>query len=71
MTNNKASGGDIPINILKQCDNKITCHDITKDAFPDCIKYANVTSVFEKEWPTNKENYRPVTMLPLFNKYCW
>ena len=49
MTNNKASGGDIPINILKQCDNKITCHDITKDAFPDCIKYANVTSVFEKE----------------------
>ena len=75
MPNNKASGGEIPLNILKQsgitykmltdCINDAI---ITEDIFPDNLKFADVTPVHKKDETTNKENYRPVSVLPLISK---
>ena len=74
IPSNKASGGDIPIKILKQsgftyqiltdCINDA----INKGIFPDSLKIANITPVHKKNEPTDKENYRPVSVLPLFSK---
>ena len=62
IPSNKASGGDIPIQILKQsgftyqiltdCINDA----INKGVFPDSLKIANITPVHKKDEPTDKEN---------------
>ena len=36
--------------------------------FPDSLKIANITPAHKKDEPTNKENYRPVNVLPLLSK---
>ena len=36
--------------------------------FPDCLKLANVTPVFQKSARTSKNNYRPVSILPILSK---
>ena len=74
IPSNKASGGDIPIQILKQsgftyqiltdCINDA----INKGVFPESWKIANITPAHKKDEPTNKENYRPVSVLPLLSK---
>ena len=59
---NKSVGGDIPTNILKECN--FTCSVLAdcinksfeNGAFSDCLKEANVTPVFEKDDPLDKEN---------------
>ena len=75
MPNNKASGGEIPLNILKQ--SRFTYKmlaDCIKDAivgediFPDSLKIGDITPVHKKGETTNKENYRPISVLPLISK---
>ena len=34
----------------------------------DCLKQANVSPIFKKNDPLDKENYRPVGILPLLSK---
>ena len=66
--------GDILINILKECYFlfSVLADCINKyfenGAFPDCLKEANVTPIFKKDDPLDKENYRPVSILPLLSK---
>ena len=36
--------------------------------FPDSLKNATITPVYEKDDPTDKVNYRPVSVLPLLSK---
>ena len=36
--------------------------------FPDCLKQAKVSPIFKKDNPLDKENYRPVSILPLLSK---
>ena len=36
--------------------------------FPDSLKVANITPVHKKDEATDKKNYRPVSVLPLFSK---
>ena len=75
MPNNKVSGGEIPLNILKQSKftNKMLT-DCINDAivgeniFPDSLKFGNITPVHKKDETTNKENYRPISVLPLISK---
>ena len=74
MKNNKSVGGEIPIQILKEseftfeiltdCINR----SIETGCFPDSLKEANITSIFEKDDPFDKSNYRPVSILPLISK---
>ena len=70
MPNNKASGGEIPLNILKQ--SRFTYEMLTdcisdaivgEDIFPDSLKFGDITPVHKKDETTNKENYRPVSVL--------
>ena len=41
---------------------------LTTGEFPSNLKNANVTPVFKKNNPLNKENYRPVSVLPIISK---
>ena len=72
---NKASGGEIPLNILKQ--SRFTYEMLTdcindaivgENIFPDSPKFADITPVHKKDETTNKENCRPVSVLPLISK---
>ena len=40
----------------------------TSGEFPDCLKQANVSPIFKKDDPLDKENYRPVSVLLLLSK---
>ena len=39
-----------------------------KSKFPDSLKLVNVTPVFKKGARTSKNNYRPVSILPILSK---
>ena len=41
---------------------------VTTRAFPSNLKNAVVTPVFKKNNPLSKENYRPVSVLPIISK---
>ena len=41
---------------------------LSQGIFPDSLKLANITPVHKKGETTDKENYRPVSVLPLFSK---
>ena len=74
IPNNIAAGGEIPLHILKQCGFTYQIlTDCINDAlsqgiFPDSLKFANITSAHKKDEATDKQNYRPVSVLPLFSK---
>ena len=58
---NKASGGDIPIQILKQSEftyqilTDCINDAINKGVFPDSLKIANITPAHKKDEPTDKK----------------
>ena len=68
VPNNKASGCDIPIQMIKQfgftyqiltdCVN----YAIIKNAFPYSLKKAHITPVHKRAESTDQENNRPVNM---------
>ena len=74
LKNNKAAGGDIPLKLLKECDftyEKLTnCinNSLSEGFFPDSLKRANITPVHKKNDSLDKENYRPLSILPLRSK---
>ena len=37
---------------------------VKDNLFPSDLKYANVSPLFKKDDNTNKENYRPISILP-------
>ena len=75
MPNNRASGGEILLNILKQsrftykmlpdCINDVT---VGEDIFPDSLKSGDITPVHKKDETTNKENFTLIVVLPLISK---
>ena len=50
--------------MLRECIND----SLLKGSFPDSLKLGNITPVHKKDEPTNKENYRPVSVLPFISK---
>ena len=74
LKNIKSVGGEIPTKIFKECQLtfEILTHCINKfftsGEFSDCLKQANVSPIFKKDDPLHKENYRPVSILPLLSK---
>ena len=71
LDSTKKTNGVIPTKIVKLA-NKEVCKDlancinesIKKNEFPNELKAADITPVFKKEDPPNKENYRPVSVVP-------
>ena len=66
---------DFPAKILKNNINtylsKLTIlinNCLKKGVFPDDLKLADITPIFKKEDSLNKENYRPVSILPHLSK---
>ena len=41
---------------------------LSRGIFPDSLKFANITPVHKKDEATDKQNYRPVSVLPLLSK---
>ena len=71
LPSDKATAGEIPINVLKNCFFDLTnCINkaIRNNKFPDSLKLSDITPVFKKLDPSDKANYRPVSVLPLLSK---
>ena len=63
--------GCIPVTILKDCVDAYLVHltnaanySLETSVFPQKLKQAEVISLYKKLDPLNKENYRPVSLLP-------
>ena len=41
---------------------------VSKGKFSNCLKSANITPAFKKSARTSQNNYRPVSILPIFSK---
>ena len=73
LSSNKAADGEISLQILKECDFSIhfftNCINeaIKNNKFPDSFKLSNIVPVHKKKDPTDKTNYRPVSILPLLS----
>ena len=72
-----AQSTDIPIKILKDKAGIFAdyiCRFFNESLncckFPSILKHPNVTPVFKKGYRCSKENYRPVSMLPVMSKIC-
>ena len=74
LPSDKATAGEIPINVLKNCENCFfdltNCINeaIKNNKFPNSLKLSDITPVFKKLDPSDKANYRPVSVLPLLSK---
>ena len=73
LKNNKAACGNISLKLLEECDityeklTNCTNNSLSGGLFPDSLKRANITPVHKKNDPLDKENYRPVSILPLLS----
>ena len=73
LPSNKVTAGEIPIKILKESEftfeylTSCVNEAISSRKFPDCLKLSNIVPVHKKKDPTDKCNYRPVSILPLFS----
>ena len=67
-------GGDIPLKLLKKCgftyEKLANCinNSLSEGLFPDSLNRANIAPIHKKNNPLDKENYRPVSILPLLSK---
>ena len=76
LNSKKSTGADtIPPKVLKDSVHTVKSpmtqlfnNMIGINHFPSDLKYANVTPLFKKDDNTNKENYRPVSILPSISK---
>ena len=73
LRNGKSVRGEIPTKTLKECEfnfeilTQCVNRYFASGEFPDCIKQANVSPIYRKDDPLDKENYRPVSILPLLS----
>ena len=74
LPSDKAAAGEIPVDILKNseyCFSELTkCINkaFNENKFPDTLKLCDIVPVFIKLDPTDKTNFRPVSVLPLLSK---
>ena len=74
LKTDKAVSGEISVKLLKDSDFSFyaltNCinESIENGRFPDSLKEANIAPVYKSKNPFEKENYRPVSILPLLSK---
>ena len=66
---------DIPVKIIKENKDVISFYvfhnfnnALSSCSFPTALKYADVRPAFKKDDKTDKENYRPISILPNLSK---
>ena len=64
LPSDKATAGEIPVDILKNSFKNA----FNENKFPDTRKLSDIVPVFKKLDPTDKTNFRPVSVLPLLSK---
>ena len=69
LDSTKNTSGVIPTKIVKLanieiCKDLANCINESINEFPNELKAAEITPTFTKEDPLNKENYRPVSVIP-------
>ena len=71
----KSSRGNIPIKFIKDFSDiylssftDIINNSINDGIFPSNMKLADITPIFKKDDNTNKDNYRPISILSAFSK---
>ena len=75
LDKSKSVGGDIPLNLFKTLSDEIsgvltTCFNQSLEdaSFPGELKIADVIPAHKKGSKTEKENYRPISLLPPLSK---
>ena len=74
LPSDKATAGEMPVDILKNsefCYSELTkCINkaFNKNTFLDTLKLSDIVPVFKKLDPTDKTNFKPVSILPLLSK---
>ena len=56
------------VTVLKSPLTQLINNSVEECHLPSDLKYANVTSLYQKYDDTNKENYRPISILPSISK---
>ena len=56
------------VRIIKEPLTQLFNTSVNETFFPCDLKYANVTPTYKKDDCTNKENYRPISILPSISK---
>ena len=66
---------DIPVKVIKENKDIVAFfihhnfnNSLSSSTFPTALKYADVKPVFKKDDKTNKERYRPISILPTLSK---
>ena len=66
---------DIPVKVLKECKDLISPflsdiynNSVTLSNFPNSLKLAEVTPAYKKDGTIDKNNYRPISILPSLSK---
>ena len=66
---------DIPVKVIKENKDIVAFfihhnfnNSLSSSTFPTALKYADFKPVFQKDDKTNKENYRPITILHTLSK---
>ena len=66
---------DIPVKVIKENKDIIAFfihynfdNSLSSSTFPTALKYADVKPVFKKDDKADKENYRPISILPTLSK---
>ena len=75
LNESKSVSGGIPTKIIKLakyvCAPTLTLcfnHSLESNGFPDCLKMADIIHVHKKNSKHDKDNYRPVSLLPCSSK---
>ena len=64
----KGNKGLISYFIHQNFNNSLLCHEIRCHAFPTAMKYADVKPINKRGDKTDKENYRPISILANLSK---
>ena len=67
---------DIPVKVIKENKDIVAFflyinnfnNSLSSSIFPTALKYADVKLVSKKDDKTDKENYRPISILPTLSK---
>ena len=67
---------DTPVQVIKENKDAVAffihhnfSNSLSRFTFPTTLKYADIKPVFKKDDKTDKENYRPISILPTLTWY--